>query len=266
MLARTTRLALRPPLLSRPRHLSRTRLRLADGAETTLYVAAYDARRVEVGVVQLERPAPLELWCRRHGYDEAIVGGFYARPHGTPLGELRMHGIARTYVPFDEPYAQMRACVHVAGGETRLLRRDALPANPPGDLLQAGPLLLSGGRRIVDGDPEGFSSGAGQFDSDITAGRYPRAALASDGERILAVACDGRANHEAGLTFTELADALRDLGAIDAINLDGGGSTSLVCGGRLRNRPREEHGVVLAGGRAVSTALVFSPRHDSGRA
>ena len=35
------------------------------------------------------------------------------------------------------------------------------------------------------------------------------------------------------------------LGAVSAMNLDGGGSTSLVCGGRLRNVPREEHGVVL---------------------
>ena len=43
-----------------------------------------------------------------------------------------------------------------------------------------------------------------------------------------------------------------------ALNLAGGGSTSLVCAGALRNVPREEHGVVLAGGRAVSTAVTFA--------
>ena len=265
MPARTMRLALRTPFSSRPRYLGKQRLRLAGGAETTLYVAAYDARKVEVAVVQLERPAPLEAWCRTRGYDEAIVGGFYVRPHGTPLGELRTHGVTRTYVPFDEPYDALRACVCVVGGELRLARRDDLPADPPGDLLQAGPLLLAGGERVADDDPEGFSSGAGQFDSDITAGRYPRAALARSGDRIMAVACDGRADDEAGLTFTELAEALRALGATDAINLDGGGSTSLVCGGKLRNRPREEHGIVLDGGRPVSTALVFRQRR-AGRA
>ena len=37
------------------------------------------------------------------------------------------------------------------------------------------------------------------------------------------------------------------LGAVQAMNLDGGGSTSLVCGGRLRNVPREAHGIALAG-------------------
>jgi exopolysaccharide biosynthesis protein len=50
------------------------------------------------------------------------------------------------------------------------------------------------------------------------------------------------------------------LGAVQALNLDGGGSTSLVAGGRLCNIPRESHGVELAGGRPISTALTFSLR------
>ena len=113
----------------------------------------------------------------------------------------------------------------------------------------------------VDGDVEGFSAGQGQFDSDITAGatRARRSALAPSG-RLLAVACDGRADDEAGLTLAELAETLVALGARTALNLDGGGSTSLVCAGRLRNVPREDHGVVLAGGRPVSTVIAFTPR------
>ena len=62
------------------------------------------------------------------------------------------------------------------------------------------------------------------------------------------------------MTFAELADALARLGARDAINLDGGGSASLVCDGRLLNVPREGHGVPLLGGRAVTTALAFTSR------
>jgi len=48
------------------------------------------------------------------------------------------------------------------------------------------------------------------------------------------------------------------LGAVSALSLDGAGSTELVCDGRLRNVPREDHGIALAGGRPISTALVFS--------
>jgi exopolysaccharide biosynthesis protein len=60
--------------------------------------------------------------------------------------------------------------------------------------------------------------------------------------------------------MAELADAMAGLGAERAINLDGGGSASLVVGGRLRNIPREEHGKELVGGREIATALRFVAR------
>jgi hypothetical protein len=236
---------------------------LGRGDATTLHVAAYPLDRTHVRVVRLRRAMPLEAWCTRQGVDEAIVGGFFVRggEHDSiPLGELRTRGVARRSVAFDAPWAALRACVHVAAGDVRIARRPDLPATPRGDLLQAGPLLVAGGA-LVTGDDEGFSAGQRQFDSDITAGRYPRAALAVTADRrLLAVACDGRADDEAGMTLRELAGALVELGAVAAINLDGGGSTSLVCGGRLRNVPRESHGVVLAGGRPIPTALTFTAR------
>ena len=245
----------------RPRHLQRHRLALTDGAVTTLHVATHDLRRTVPRVVRLATPTPVERWCREHGIGEAIVGGFFVRPGGTPLGELRTSGIVRPARPFEAPWGDVRACLHVAGGHVALARRDELPVQPAGDLLQAGPLLVRHGVPCVGADVEGFSAGQGQFDSDITAGRYPRAALAlASRERLLAVACDGRADDEAGLTLAELAEALVALGAHTGLNLDGGGSTSLVCAGRLRNVPREDHGVVLAGGRPVSTVIAFVPR------
>jgi hypothetical protein len=244
-----------------PRHVRRESIRLRDGARTTLYVAGYPLARTSVRVVRLPQPAPLAAWCAATGTDNALVGGFFARPHGTPLGELRQAGVERRHVPFDTPWADLRACVHVAGDTVRIARRDGLPAAPAGDLLQAGPLLVDRGRVACSEDVEGFSAGARQFDSDITDGRYPRAALAvARRGRLLAVACDGRADDEAGLTMVEFAESLIALGAIQALNLDGGGSTSLVADGRLCNVPRESHGVELVGGRPISTALTFSLR------
>jgi Phosphodiester glycosidase len=245
-------------LRAQPR-LERMRVRLADGARTTLHVVSYEREMFSPRVVLFEAPTPLVRWCRSHGVDHALVGGFYQRPEYTPLGEVRIDGVARRFVPFDAPWGEVRACVHMLGGQVQIASRQALDAEPGGDLLQAGPLLVLDGRRAVaDGeDPEGFSAGARQFDSDITAGRYPRAALALAGERMLAVACDGRTRRDAGMTLAELADTLVSFGADAAVNLDGGGSASLVHGGRLRNRPRERHGVDLLEGRAVITAVVF---------
>lgn len=248
MAARASTPAAPAPALAPPPpapHLRRHRLTLADGAQTTLHVATYDAARTDVRVVRLARPRPLEAWCAQTGTAETLVGSFDVRRDLTPLGELRTGGLARAHTPFDAPWDAVRACLHVERGRVRLAPRAQLGACPPGDLLQAGPLLVRNGHIVaVDGeDPEGFAAGARQFDSDITDGRHPRAALALAGDRLLAVAADGRADDEAGLTLGELAIALRALGAQAAINLDGGGSTSLVCAGRLRNHQREQHGI-----------------------
>ena len=250
-------------VLTGPRsQLVRSRIRLPDGAETTLHVAGYDRRAVSPRVVVLDAPQPLNRWCEANAVRDALVGGFFLRARQVPLGDLRVGGVARPTVAFSSPWHEVRACVHVDDGEVRIATRDRLGAEPHGDLLQAGPLLIAGGRAAwVDGqDREGFSAGADQFDSDITAGRYPRAALAIAGDRLLAAACDGRSPEDAGMTLGELTAALLELGATDALNLDGGGSASLVQDGRLRNCPREVHGADLPEGRPILTAIAFEPR------
>lgn len=240
----------------------RARVTLEDGALTTVHVAAHDLRSTEVRVAVLAGQQRLATFCARRGIPDAVVGGFFTRPEGLPLGEVRTRGVARRFVPFEPPYGARRACVHVEGGKVDILARDRLGAQPRGDLLQAGPLLVADGVPVYDrsSDIEGFSAGAAQFDSDITDGRHPRAALGIGRGRLLAVACDGRSSQDAGLTLEELATLLAHLGADTGLNLDGGGSTSLVARGHLRNRPRSGFGCAEPGGRPVSTALLFVPR------
>jgi hypothetical protein len=241
---------------------SRLRLELEDGARTTIHVAVYDGATTELQVAVLRGQAKLESWCAARGVQEAIVGGFFARPHGTPLGEVRTHGLVREHVPFTAPFGAVRACLHVDGGVAAIAPRCELPALPRGDLLQAGPLLVRDGRPVFrrEEDVEGFSAAHGQFDSDITDGRYPRAALGLGEDRLFAVAADGRSHEDAGLTLEELAALMAALGCREAMNLDGGGSTTLVSGGRLRNRPRGSFDTPEPGGRPISTALLFVPR------
>ena len=235
---------------------------LAGGAQTTVHVAAYALEQTDVRAIVLRRPETLLGWCARRAVADAIVGGFFVRSSGRPLGELRTRGIRRMSKSFLSPWDRERACVHVDGGALAIARRPELPARPRGDLLQAGPLLVRGGEPVVcDGeDPEGFSAGSAQFDSDITDGRHPRAALGIAGEMLLAVVCDGRSRRDAGMTLGELAVYMAELGAEQAINLDGGGSASLVCGGDLVNEPREMDGSAIRGGRPIVTALAFVPR------
>lgn len=253
---------------SEPEWFEQLRLTLDDGAQTTAHVAIHPLESTELRIRRLPGLARLEPWCHENDVSEALVGGFYIRRAGlpgepalsaTPLGELWLDGARQAFVPFTFPFGQHRACISVVGDEVKIARRDAFAAQPAGDLLQAGPLLVRDGRAL-HGDQEGFSANADQFDSDITAGRHPRAALGCDGERLIALACDGRGDEDAGLTIDELADTMAALGAHEALNLDGGGSTSLISAGRLRNNPREAHEVPVVGGRAIATALLFIQR------
>jgi phosphodiester glycosidase len=254
-----------PLKLPRTGRVRSARIELADGARTMAHVAIYDAATTELRVAVLRGQAPLEPWCAARGVEEALVGGFFVRggrDPSLPLGEVRTRGVTRRFVPFDAPWDAVRACVHVRGGVASILPRGEIPAQPAGDLLQAGPLLVRDGAVVFSraDDAEGFSAGESQFDSDITKGRYPRAAIGLAEGRMFAVACDGRSRHDSGLTLEELGALMVALGCTSAMNLDGGGSTSLVSGGRLRNRPRSGWERPEVGGRPVSTALLFVPR------
>jgi exopolysaccharide biosynthesis protein len=215
-----------------------------------------------VRVLHFPRPERLDVWSRRSGIGEAIVGGFFVRDPYLALGELWIAGRLARHEPVDEAYAGVRACVISEDGSVRFGVRGDAPAFPPGDLLQAGPLLVAGGTIVFDPgvDREGFSGGAGQFDSDITVGRHPRAALGLTEDEVIAVACDGRRSGvDAGLAMTELAQVLVELGATSAINLDGGGSTTLVHRGHLLNRPYSSQDQPAPQSRRIVSALAFEP-------
>jgi exopolysaccharide biosynthesis protein len=117
-------------------------------------------------------------------------------------------------------------------------------------------------RSLIDEeDREGFSAGSAQFDSDITVGRHPRCALGLSATEILAVCCDGRRSGvDGGLDLGELARLLISFGAEEAINLDGGGSATLVHRRHLLNRPYSNQDQPAPESRPVVTALVFTAR------
>jgi hypothetical protein len=238
-----------------------TRVRLGDGWETTVYLVRHPIATTSVRVVRFPEPQRLDHWCVAHGQPEAIVAGFFVRDPYRPLGELRIDGEVVEHEPTAPPWGAERGCVHIDSG-VRIARRRELAVDPSGDLLQAGPLLVSGGRSLIDGeDREGFTAGAGQFDSDITVGRHPRCALGLTDSELLAVCCDGRRSGvDGGLSLAELARLLMSFGAEEAINLDGGGSATLVHRTHLLNRPYSDQDQPAPESRPVVTALLFGPR------
>jgi hypothetical protein len=67
---------------------------------------------------------------------------------------------------------------------------------------------------------------------------------------VLLVTVDGRQSGRSGLSVIDAANLMRSLGAVEALNLDGGGSTTFVLNGRLANQPstssHRERGVAVA--------------------
>jgi exopolysaccharide biosynthesis protein len=58
-----------------------------------------------------------------------------------------------------------------------------------------------------------------------------------------------------GMSLTTLAELLIELGAVEGMNLDGGGSTTMVVKNKLVNRPSD-----ATGERPVSDAILVFPR------
>lgn len=122
------------------------------------------------------------------------------------------------------------------------------------DIMTSGPLLILNGKNMTIG-PDAFSQK-----------RHPRTAVGkmADGTTLLLVV-DGRFEQSAGMNLIELQQTMRWLGCVTALNLDGGGSSTMY----IKDEP--EHGVVNypsdnkkydhAGERAVANTVLVVPNH-----
>lgn len=102
---------------------------------------------------------------------------------------------------------------------------------PMRDAVGAGPMLIYNGKIRITSEEEVF------FGTSIPL-VHPRTAIGYDhNDNLLILVVDGRQEQSRGVNLSELASLMADLGAVYAINLDGGGSTAMVADGVLLNRP-----------------------------
>lgn len=105
-------------------------------------------------------------------------------------------------------------------------------------IISGGPYLVKNGEVYVD-----------MTEQKLTAigGRNPRTAIGytKDGNLIMLTA-DGREGASIGLTLNELAQLMKELGCVNAMNLDGGGSTVMFVNGQVVNKPPVQGGIPLS--------------------
>ena len=120
------------------------------------------------------------------------------------------------------------------------------------NILGGGPQIIRDGKISITNEQEKF---APAFVTD----RHPRTAIAKlNSGQVLLVTVDGRQpGVSVGMSLTELSNLLLEFGAVEAINLDGGGSTTMVIGGKVVNKPSDQ-----TGERPISDAILIFSRRD----
>src|SRR6185436_8105455 len=77
------------------------------------------------------------------------------------------------------------------------------------------------------------------FRHRFTVEKHPRTALGWSQKEFIWVEVDGRRKDSIGMTLNELGAFMIELGCTEAINLDGGGSSTIWFDGKVRNRPSD---------------------------
>ncbi len=114
---------------------------------------------------------------------------------------------------------------------------------------------IGAGPRLIKDNSVFLTSKVEEFPADIAVGRAPRTAVGvtKDGHVLFAVV-DGRQQNSRGMTLLELALFMQEFGAVDAMNLDGGGSSEMVVKGKIMNKPSDGRE------RSVGSALIIAPK------
>ncbi|MFG3546194.1 phosphodiester glycosidase family protein [Streptomyces sp. NPDC047725] len=131
--------------------------------------------------------------------------------------------------------------------------------SPGTDIVNAGPELVRDGRPHVTPATDGMvHPGDPSWYYGWVHKRNPRTLAGVDAAgRTVLVTADGRSTEALGLSIPESARIAEALGLRDAVNLDGGGSTTMVADGAMINDPSD-----AAGERPVGDAVLITPsRH-----
>ncbi|MFN2364188.1 MAG: phosphodiester glycosidase family protein, partial [Halarsenatibacteraceae bacterium] len=181
---------------------------------------------------------------------EIIVNG-----ENNILGVNRSHNLAPSTIP-DEGYIIQATGEkgYLLGGLTggnkiTLSNRFSPEPELEGEIIHAlgaGPQLVENGRVNITSYREGFQE-------DVVNGNAPRSAAGITADnKLLLVTVDGRQPERSiGITLEELAEFMLDLGAVKAMNLDGGASARMLVRGFTMNTPSSE--------RNIGNALLILP-------
>ena len=225
------------------------------GSRQSISVVSYPRRNFETQIVHLDRRAEATSELGKPaGADIAVNGSYFNVKTFEPVTFVL---IDKKIVGRTTPNELMRTNGMLAFRDKKGRRMDIFfcdtseygqVARRYRSALAAGPVLIDGGRIV-------------EYDSDKSfyTGRHPRTLIGkrADGEVVMVV-IDGRFKGRGeGATIAETAYIARLLGLVEALNLDGGGSSTLWTARKgVLNHPYDNHRFDHAGERAVPNCIV----------
>jgi Phosphodiester glycosidase len=121
------------------------------------------------------------------------------------------------------------------------------------DAIGGGPLLVRNGNAVRQPDE--------YFSLAHLVQRHPRTAIGQLANgRLIFVVADGRSSISSGLTMWDLARTMQRLGAVTAMSVDGGGSSTLAFDGRVLNRPSDGAPRAVADGLFLFYHGIYAPK------
>lgn len=153
------------------------------------------------------------------------------------------------------PGSRLREVQSLADGDTIRVVLTTLPRTGVG-----APTILIGGWPRILRDGQDVAVDAPTVEGTVSRNaeaRHPRSAIgfSRDSTTLFLVVVDGRTQKSVGMTLVELAALMRRIGAWQAMNFDGGGSSTMIVDNALVNAPSDS-----TGERAVGNALLVVRR------
>jgi exopolysaccharide biosynthesis protein len=171
----------------------------------------------------------------------------YAGPHRPGTRFSANHVVLRASAAYTDAVLQLRD--RLRAKQVRATAR--FLTNPPAaNSLGANHILMRGGRRLAIDEHDNFVNG-----------RHPRTIFGWDGRGHITLVTIGSAvsGRRAGVSLRTAARLVESVGMTNAVNLDGGGSSTFIYRGRVRNHPSDGRP------RAVANAWVILPRSQARR-